>query len=110
MKIDDRILNYEIGKQLSKPTPERTERGDQGQCADPQKPCPDTAPVDHDVIVDLSPASKSARMIREILTSEPELREEKVKALTEQIASGKYNMDFEAIADKLVDAFLDDIF
>ena len=64
MKIDDKIVNYEISKHLSK-------------------------------------------LIREIIPSEPDVRADKVAELKERIESGRYEIDYEAVADKLVDELID---
>ena len=108
MKIDDKTITYEISKYLSKPTPNETEKIEEKQLSDKQK-------VDandrsgQDTIVNLSQASKEAQQIKEIISSEPDIREYKVAALKEKIESGRYKVDHNRVADKLVDAFLDEL-
>ena len=109
MKIDDRILNYEISKHLPKSTLSGTEGVESKQIYEKKK-IEEQEGKEQDIIVNLSPASKEAQMIKEIISSEPDIREEKVSALKEKIASGNYKVDHEAVGDKIVDAFMDEIF
>lgn len=109
MKIDDKMLNYEISKHIPKSTPNATEKAIEKQVTDEQK----TDRADQstqDTVVNLSQASKEAQHIEEIVASEPDVREDKVAELKEKIETGKYEMDNEAVADKLVDAFVDEVF
>ena len=107
MKIDDKIINYEIDKYVTKSTPNGTERVEGKQLSE-EKKTGGKDPLDQDIVVHLSRASKEAQLINEIISSEPGVREEKVSALRESIKSGKYKIDNEAVADKIVDAFIDD--
>ena len=109
MKIDDKIINYEISKYLSKSTPNATEKIAEKQLSDEQK-VERKDRSEQDTVVNLSQASKEAQKIKEIILSEPDVREDKVSALKESIESGRYRIDHNGVADKLVDAFLDEIF
>jgi len=109
MKIDDRIINYEISKHLPKSTPDATEKIEQKRVSDEQK-VEGKDRSEQDIVVNLSDASKEVQRIREIISSEPDVREDKVSALKQSIESGRYSVDHERVADKLVDAFLDEIF
>lgn len=109
MKIDDKIISYEIDKYIPKSTPDTTEKINGRQLSE-EKRAEGKDRLDQDTVVHLSRASREAHLIKEIISSEPEVREDKVSALRERIESGKYNIDNEAVADKLVDAFIDDIF
>jgi negative regulator of flagellin synthesis FlgM len=109
MKIDDRILNYEISKQLPKSTQDATEVNNKKQLSDEQQ-VEDTAQSGQDTIVNLSQTLKETQLIREIISSEPDIREDKVSELKQKIESGKYTIDNNAVADKLVDSFIDEIF
>ena len=108
MKVDDKTITSEISKYLSKSTPNATEKIEEKQLSDKQE-------VDgkdrsgQDTIVSLSQASKEAQQIEEIILSEPDIREDKVAALKEKIESGRYKVDHNRVADKLVDAFLDEL-
>ena len=62
-----------------------------------------------DVIVDISEASKEAQKIKEIILSEPDIREDKVADLKEKIDSGRYKVNNDLVADKIVSAFLQEI-
>ena len=109
MKIDDRILNYEISKQLPKSTQDATEVNKKKQLSDEQK-VEDKAHPAQDTIVNLSSALKETQLIKEIISSEPDIREDKVSELKQKIESGNYKIDNNAVADKLVDSFIDEIF
>lgn len=109
MKIDDTIINYEINKHLPKSTPDATEKIEQKRVSDEQQ-VEGKDRSEQDTVVNLSHASKEVQRIKEIISSEPDVREDKVSALKEGIESGRYSIDHERVADKLVDAFLDEIF
>jgi negative regulator of flagellin synthesis FlgM len=109
MKIDDRILNYEISKQLSKSSQDATEVNKKNQHSDEQQ-VEEKAQPSQDTIVNLSPALKETQLIKEIISSEPDIREDKVFELKQKIESGNYKIDNNAVADKLVDSFIDEIF
>ncbi len=109
MKIDDRILNYEIRKQLPNSTQNVMEVKKEKQLSDQQQ-VEEKAQSDQDTIVNLSQTLKETQLIKEIISSEPDIREDKVSELKEKIESGKYTIDNDAVADKLVDSFIDEIF
>ena len=108
MKIDDRILNYEISRQLPKTTQNTSEDVKEISPSNEQK-VEEKDRSGQGTIVNLSPTLKEAQTVREIITSEPEIREDKVAELKEKIESGKYKVDHDAVADKLVDTFIDEI-
>jgi len=108
MKIDERIINYEISKNLPNATPGAGESVDEKQPLTGQKVGQEDR-LEQDTIVHLSPALKEARMIKEIISSEPDIREDKIADLKERIESGRYQIDHDAVADKLVNHFLDEI-
>jgi negative regulator of flagellin synthesis FlgM len=109
MKIDDRILNYEISKQLPKSTQNAMEVNKQKQLLDEQQ-VEEKAQSGQDTIVNLSQALKETQLIKEIISSEPDIREDKVSELKQKIESGKYTIDNNAVADKIVDSFIEEIF
>ena len=108
MKVDDKTITHEISKYLSKSTPNETEKIEEKQLSDKQK-VDGKDRSEQDTIVNLSQASKEAQQIKEIISSEPDIREDKVAALKEKIESGRYKIDHDRVADKLVDAFLDEL-
>jgi len=108
MKIDDNIISYEISRYLPESTPNATEKIEEKQLSDKQK-VEGKNGSGQDTIVNLSQASKEAQKIKEIISSEPDVREDKVSALKEKIESGRYRIDHKRVADKLVDAFIDEI-
>ena len=106
MKIDDKMINYEINKYLPKSPPNAAEKVNEKGVSDEQKV---GGSADQDTIVNLSQASKEAQKIREIIASEPDVREDKVADLTERIESGKYTIDHARVADKLVNELIDEL-
>jgi len=108
MKIDNRIINYEINKQLPKrPENEIEGMGEQKTSNEPK--IEDKNQSQQDTIVNLSTALKETQTAREVIASEPEMREDKVAELKKRIESGNYTIDNKAVADKIVDAFIDEI-
>jgi negative regulator of flagellin synthesis FlgM len=108
MKIDNRIINYEISKQLPKKTENEIEGMGGKQTSNEQKVEEKNQSV-QDTIVNLSTASKETQTAREIIASEPDVREDKVAELKERIESGNYTIDNKAVADKIVNSFIDEI-
>ncbi len=109
MNINDKIISYDISKHLPPSTQKATEQIEAKQPADSKK-VEGAEQVAQDAIVNLSPALKEAQAIKEIIASEPDVREDKVAELKERIESGKYEIDHQAVADKMVDSFIDEIF
>jgi len=108
MKIDNRIINYEVNKQLPKrPENEIEGMGEQKTSNEPK--IEDKNQSQQDTIVNLSTALKETQTAREVIASEPEMREDKVAELKKRIESGNYTIDNKAVADKIVDAFIDEI-
>jgi negative regulator of flagellin synthesis FlgM len=108
MKIDDDITPYQINKQLPQSTPSAIEKADEKTPTDEKKVEGIQGP-EQDTIVNISKTSQRAQHIREIISSEPDIREDKVSELKERIESGRYRIDHNLVADKLVDSFLDEI-
>lgn len=108
MKIDDKLLNYEVNKYLSQTSPKAAENVDEKPPAENQK-VEETNRTDQDAIVSISQASREAQQIQGVLETTPEVRADKVSALKEKIESGQYEIDNEAVADKLVDSFINEI-
>lgn len=106
MKIDNKIANYEINKQLSKLMPNIKEGQ---QLSDGQKNN-EIKSESRDAIVNISRASKEVRLANEVISSTPDIRENKILEIKEKIESGTYEINHQAVAAKLVDAFMDDIF
>ena len=108
MKIDNRIIHYEISKQLPK-RPENEIEGMGGQQTSNEPKVEEKNQSGQDTIVNLSTASKEAQTAREVIASEPDVREDKVAELKNRIESGNYTVDNKAVADKIVDSFIDEI-
>jgi len=109
MKIDDRIVNYEISKQLSGASAKGVGNVDEKQLSNEKKIEGNEQPKQA-AVVSLSQASKESRQIKEIIESSPDIREDKVSHIKESIESGSYNIDNDRVADKLVNSVLKEIF
>ena len=110
MKIDDRLLNYEIDKYIASPQGKPAEGIDATPSSSVEKAeKAETEGPHQDAIVHLSQRSREAQQIRDIISSEPAVREEKVLALRDEIKSGRYRIDYEAVADRIVDSFIEEI-
>jgi len=108
MKIDNETIHYEISKYLPKSEPTAIERVDEKRLADEQRvKANETA--EQDIIVNISKESQEAHRIQEIISSEPDIREDKVSELKERIESGRYTIDYDRVADKLIQASLEDL-
>ena len=109
MKIDDKLVSYEIGKQIPTSSSDSKEKVEREKLPEDQNAVSNNQ-SGQDTIVDLSPSLKEAQLINQVSAAEPDIREEKVAALKSQVDSGNYKVDTKAVADKLVDAHLEDIF
>ena len=108
MKIDDRMIHYEIGKQLPKSVAEETGKAVERQIT--AKSIPETRdPAGQDTIVHLSKTSREVQLINKVISAEPDVRADKVAEMKARIESGRYEMDYDGIAGKLVDASLEEI-
>ena len=58
--------------------------------------------------VDLSSQSKEMNKISEALAVTPDVRAEKVEALKKQVESGQYQVNSDAVAEKMIKEFLFD--
>lgn len=55
-----------------------------------------------DAKTEISSKAKEAAKAKEVATNAPDVREEKIQELRRRIAEGKYKVDPEAVADKIV--------
>jgi negative regulator of flagellin synthesis FlgM len=108
MKVNDKIIT-EISTHIPQSTKKATGPIGGKELID-EKKVEGTDRSGQDAIVNLSLASKQAQAIKEIIASEPDVREDKVAELKERIESGRYRIDHKAVAYKLVDSFLYEIF
>jgi len=106
MKIDNKITNYEISQQITKSASNVNEGQ---QLLDGQKN-QEIKPESRDTIVNLSQASKDLRLANEAIASVPDVREDKVAEIRDKIESGTYRIDNQAVADKMVGSFIDELF
>jgi negative regulator of flagellin synthesis FlgM len=108
MKIDDTMTSHEISKYHPKSEPNPTQQVNEKFSADDQK-AKANENAEQDTIVNISKESQEAQRIKELISSEPDIREDKVSELKERIESGKYSIDCDRVADKMIQASLEDI-
>ena len=108
MKIDDKIISYEVSGNMRKLSPAGADRLEKEKFSS-EKQVPDQQPLQGDAIVHLSRATREANAIKEFLAAFPDVRNEKVLLMREKIESGTYDVNYESVAGKLVDAFLEDL-
>jgi flagellar biosynthesis anti-sigma factor FlgM len=109
MEINDKPAIYPIGVPLAKPTFEAAERIEKKHALDEQN-AEVSEESDQHAVVSISRASREAQIIEEALESEDGVRKDRVSELKEKIDSGKYSVDAEKVASKLVDEWMDDVF
>ncbi len=101
--------NYEISKYLSetasKEASKTTDTAIKGVEAGSRS---NQSGARQDVIVELSQTSQEVQMAREVVEAQPDMREEKVAALRMQIDSGSYEVNSEAVAEKMFRVIMDE--
>ena len=105
MEINDKTTIYPIGASLTKPTFEAAEKIERKETQDEQENQVSGGSDQH-AVVSISRASREAQLIKETLESENGVRQDRVSELKEKIDSGKYSVDAEKVASKLVDEWL----
>lgn len=91
--ITDFVSQYKINEEKSNSEPEK-------QVADNLIP---------EEKVSLSSAARDIHQARKVVEKLPDVREEKIQELKDQVKSGKYDMNGEKIAEKMVSESLLDI-
>ena len=109
MEINDKTTSYPVGASLTKPTFEAAERIEKKEAQiEPEHQGSEES--DQHAVVSISRASREAQLIKETLESKDGVTQDRVSELKEKIDSGKYSVDAEKIASKLVDEWMDDVF
>lgn len=104
MKIDNRMVNYEINKHLAHSASNVSDSRSVSS-----EPPPVHANAAQDTIVNLSRTSKEAQLMENTIRAESDIRADKVEALRQRIESGNYEIDHEAVADRLVDRTIEEL-
>ncbi len=107
MKIENNYTNYEVEKMSPRAGQPAVGPGESLQTAknSPENEGPSSI---QDAVVNLSQASKEALLIDTTISNAPDVRDEKVLALKEKIMAGQYEINPQAIAEKMVDHFAED--
>lgn len=92
---------YEITQYINDTTLNPTE-DEQTEKATAETPSPE-----EDVIVNLSAEAKDVQKAKEVIESEPDIREEKVSAIQEEVEQGTYEIDYDQTAEQMVGQFID---
>ncbi len=58
--------------------------------------------------VEISQIGKDYQVAKQAVSQAPDIREDRVNAIREQIASGTYNVSMDQVADKLIGKFFSD--
>lgn len=61
--------------------------------------------ISRDDKIEISQVGKDMTVAKKAISEAPDLREDKVKAIKEQMEAGTYSVSSEAIADKLINSF-----
>ncbi len=104
MKIDDKIMSYEIGSKISNI---QSEKDVVNETAKKKVAQEDT--LNKDAIVDISQRSREIQKIREALDKIDIIREDKIVELKDKIEKGTYQIDHEKVAEKMIDEFLSEL-
>lgn len=104
MKIENTYTNYD----LEKASPRAAQPAVGTSESLPESRSPNKEGATQDAIVNLSQASKEALLMETAIADSPDIRQDKVLALKEKIATGQYEINPQAIADKMVDHFTND--
>jgi flagellar biosynthesis anti-sigma factor FlgM len=108
MKIDDKIYQYNAIERITQRQNNTTEKI---QAPDNESTrVVSTDKSEQDAVVEISQNSKEAHMIRKIIEAGADIREDKVNSIKEHIEAGKYEIDHQKVASKLVDTFLEETF
>jgi len=109
MKIDDRVINYSINQNQPKSVPDEHNKVDGKQPIEGAKTGSKDA-LEQVMVVQFSKASKEAQLINDVISSEPDVRQDKVADLKAKIESGEYRINHRSVADKLVSDAIDELF
>lgn len=108
MKIDDRILNYSINQNLPKSITDEKNKVEDQQMVDGSKTESKNA-LEQDTVVQFSKASKEAQLIADVISTEPDIRQEKVDELKAEIESKEYQINHDAVAERIVNHIIDEL-
>lgn len=61
--------------------------------------------ISRDDKIEISQVGKDMTVAKKAISEAPDIREDKVKAIKEQMEAGTYSVSSEAIADKLINSF-----
>lgn len=107
MRIDDGRKNEDLAAYLKRSSKIKATSKDSQSSTPPVKGMRETNISDN---VELSEKVKDLQGAQRILEAAPEMRNEKVGEIKEQVTSGSYDVEDEAIADSIIkDALIDQV-
>ena len=101
-----KITHNKVGQNLNVTDSKKTDKSDKAGSADNASKLLDTKESDSSSKVQLSSRAQDMKRIKELAQNAPDVDEAKVARLQKMIDEGKYKVDSEAIADKMVDEHL----
>lgn len=110
MKIEDKIYQPGTIEKLTQNQSNTPEKVKENENTQNHNRIEASQSVSQDAVVEISRNSSEAQMIRRIIETLPDVREDKVSMLKDQIQNGQYEIDHEEVADKLVDTFIEETF
>ena len=84
----------------------KAQRSEKAEAAAGQKETRVSSEARESARAEISTKAKEMSLAKKLAQSAPDIREEKVQTLKDQIAQGKYEVNPEAIADRMVDEHL----
>lgn len=106
MRVNQSTSNQVQGSESA--APKKTEKTEKSGAAKKAEKTHggERANVSNDANTEISSRAKEMASAKAAATDAPETREEKIAALKARIAAGKYNVDSDAVADRMVDDHL----
>lgn len=101
MKVNPSGSNPVQGSEVS--GAKKTDKAEKSQKAKSTNASAEAAASSGAVKADISARGKEFARAKEVAGAAPDVREEKIAELKRRIAAGKYGVDADAVADKLVD-------
>ncbi len=102
MKI---LGNNEIAKYVNETTTDRT----QETANKASRSIGSTSKVEGGTIVNLSQKSRDVQIAMKAIEAQPDVRPEKVQAITDKIENGTYVVNYNRIAEKMAQAFSEEM-
>ncbi len=97
--------NNEIAKYVNEATTDRT----QETANNASRSIDATSKVERGTVVNLSQKSRDVQIARKAIEAQPDVRSEKVQAITDKIENGTYVVNHNRTAEKMAQAFFEEM-